>query len=119
MQLSSGLHSKTADRQRPKPANALKLAEKESARLAQIRPAAPEMMVTLGDYFARVYLPFAEKQIVVRHGPQPRDYVGEAFCIPCAYYPQAVSVRALESLDAVPCPSCALESAKPQTMQLQ
>ena len=29
------------------------------------------------------------------------------------------SVRALESLDAVLCPSCALESAKPQTMQLQ
>lgn len=29
------------------------------------------------------------------------------------------SVRALESLDAVLCPSCALESAKPPTMQLQ
>ena len=29
------------------------------------------------------------------------------------------SVRALESLDAVLCPSRALESAKPQTMQLQ
>ena len=63
MQLSSGLHSKTADRQRPNPASALKLAEKESARLAQIRPAAPEMMVTLGDYFARVYLPFAESKL--------------------------------------------------------
>ena len=29
------------------------------------------------------------------------------------------SVRALESLDAVLCPTCALESAKPQTLQLQ
>ena len=29
------------------------------------------------------------------------------------------SVRALESLDAVLCPSCALESVKPQTLQLQ
>ena len=33
--------------------------------------------------------------------------------------PNQGSVRALESLDAFPCPSCALESAKPQTMQLQ
>jgi|GEM_PF-2106275 integrase len=29
------------------------------------------------------------------------------------------SVRALESLDAVLCPRCALESAKPQTLELQ
>jgi integrase len=29
------------------------------------------------------------------------------------------SVRALESLDAVLCSTCALESAKPQTLQLQ
>jgi integrase len=46
-----------------KRADALKLAEKESARLAQTRPAAPEMMVTLGDYFTRVYLPFAESKL--------------------------------------------------------
>jgi hypothetical protein len=103
----------------PKAGECAQTGRKRIREAGPIRPAAPEMMVTLGDYFARVYLPFAEKQIVVRHGPQPRDYVGEAFCIPCAYYPQAVSVRALESLDAVPCPSCALESAKPQTMQLQ
>jgi len=63
MQLSSGSIRK------PPTANAqsrrmrLKLAEKESARLAQIRPTAPEMMVTLGDYFARVYLPFAESKL--------------------------------------------------------
>jgi integrase len=46
-----------------KGADALKLAEKESARLAQTRPAAPEMMVTLGDYFTRIYLPFAESKL--------------------------------------------------------
>jgi hypothetical protein len=46
-----------------KRADALKLAEKESARLAQTRPAAPEMMVILGDYFTRVYLPFADSKL--------------------------------------------------------
>lgn len=46
-----------------KRADAFKLAEKESARLAQTRPTAPEMMVTLADYFTRVYLPFAKSKL--------------------------------------------------------
>src|SRR5260370_11276021 len=46
-----------------KRADARKLAEKESARVAQTRPAAAEMMVTLGDYCARVYMPFAESKL--------------------------------------------------------
>jgi integrase len=43
--------------------DAYKLAEKESAKLEQSRPASADKVVSLGDYFAKVYLPFAESTL--------------------------------------------------------
>jgi len=43
--------------------DAFKLAELEAAKLEQTRPSKPELIVTLGDYVTRVYLPFAESNL--------------------------------------------------------
>jgi integrase len=42
---------------------ARKLAEDAAAKLEQSRPANPEMVLSLGDFVARVYLPFAETHL--------------------------------------------------------
>jgi integrase len=44
-------------------AEAYKIAERELAKLEQSRPAAAEKVVSLGQYFDKVYLPFAESTL--------------------------------------------------------
>src|ERR1035437_8556206 len=44
-------------------AQARKLAEAAAAKLEQSRPANPEMVMALGDFVTRVYMPFVEKKL--------------------------------------------------------